>query len=228
MKNSLPPTALALLLALGTAPAIAAAEWTFSDIDRDGNRELSQDEFEQVSRAVFRSWDADTDQKLSERELYRGIFVSWDYDQNGVLDQQEYEAGSKAWFSAARPRSFAEFDLGGEGTITPDAFARGMGEAGAIEGGGADGMQYRDFHLALFGLYDSGGTGAISEDDYAAKSKSKLVGGPDTVGLTEAEPGTGSALTSGESGAAGKDFTAGNTATDRPDRKRGDHTAPAE
>lgn len=227
MKSSLPPTALALLLALGAGPSLAAAEWAFSDIDRDGDLELSQAEFEQVSRAVFRSWDADTDQKLSERELYQGIFVSWDYDQNGVLDQQEYEAGSKAWFSSARSRSFAEFDVEGEGAITPDAFARGMGEAGAIEGGGADGMQYGDFHLALFGLYDIGGTGRISEDEYAAKRESKLVGGPDTVGLTEAEPGTGSALTSGRTGAAGKDFTAGNTATGDPDRKSGGPATPA-
>jgi len=228
MKTSIPSTALALLLTLSAGPSIAAAEWTFSDVDANGDLGLSRAEFQQVSRAAFRSWDADGDQRLNERELYRGIFGAWDYDQNDLLDRPEYDTGSRAWFSSARPLSFPELDDDGDGVVSPEEFAGAMGEAGAIDGVGDEGMQYRDFHLALFGLYDAAGTGRITEDDYAAKRRSKLVGGPDTVGLTESEPGTGSALTSGESGAAGTDFTAGNTATEVPDGEPGVDAEPAE
>lgn len=211
MKSSTASTALALVMALGAGPAFAAAEWTFSDIDADGDLELSQSEFEQVSRAAFRSWDADADQRLSDDELYRGVFVSWDSNQDDRLDEQEFATGSRAWFADDRPGTFDDLDADG------DDFARGMSDAGAIEGSGPEGMQYQDFHAALFGLYDTGGRGRISQDDYASMRDSKLVGGPDTVALTEAEAGTGSALTSGETGAAGTELTAGNTATAVPE-----------
>lgn len=211
MSHTKRSVALALVLALGAGPAVAAAEWAFADIDADGSGEVSQDEFEQVSRAVFRSWDADADQRLSDDELYRGIFVSWDTDQNGSLDEEEYATGSSAWF--ADPAPFQS--LGGNATVSADDFVRVMSETDAIEGTGPEGMQFTEFHLALFGLYDTGGTGRISREDYAAKSGSKLVGGPDTVGLTET--GSGSTLTSGPDGAAGEDATAGNTATQVPD-----------
>lgn len=225
MKSSTTSTALALVMALGTGPSLAAAEWTFSDIDADGNLELSQAEFEQVSRSAFRSWDADADQRLNDEELYQGIFVSWDANQDGRLDQQEYDTGSTAWFADNRPASFDDLDADRDGAVSQGDFARGMSDAGAIEGSGPEGMQYEDFHVALFGLYDMGGTGAISSDDYAAKSDSKLVGGPDTVALTAAEPGTGSALTSDPTGAAGTELTAGNTATEVPEGDLGVDTA---
>lgn len=225
MKSSTTSTALALVMALGAGPVLAAAEWTFSDIDADGNGELSQAEFEQVSRSAFRSWDADADQRLSDEELYHGMFVSWDTNQDDRLDQQEYDIGSMAWFADNRPAAFEDLDADRDGSVSRDDFARGMSEAGAIEGSGPEGMQYQVFHAALFGLYDTGGSGQISRDDYAAKSDSKLVGGPDTVALTAAEPGTGSALTSGRTGADGTELTAGNTATDVPEGDLGVDTA---
>jgi hypothetical protein len=215
MKYTTTSSALALVLALGAAPAFAAAEWTFDDIDADGDLELTNAEFEQISLSVFRSWDADADQRLSDEEIYGGILVSWDGDQDGSLTEQEYRDGAGVWFARGGVPAFSDLDRDGDDAVTRDEFAAGMSEAGALDTG-ADGMQYQDFHAALFALYDTGGTGAIDRDDYAAMSDSRMVGGPATVALTQAEPGTGSALTAGEDGADGTEYTAGDTRTREP------------
>lgn len=73
-----------------------------------------------------------------------------------------------------------------------------------------------EFHDALFDLYDRESDDGIGEAEYAVMSRSRLIGGSATVPLTNAEPGAGSALTSGSTGAAGTDATAGDTRTEVP------------
>ncbi len=215
MKHKTSSTALALVLALGAAPAFAAAEWTFDDIDADGDLELTSAEFEQVSLSVFRAWDADADQRLSDDEVYGGVLVSWDGDQDGMLTEQEYRDGAAVWFPNGQTPAFSDLDADGDDAVSGEEFASGMSQAGALDTG-ADGMQYQDFHAALFALYDGSETGGIDQNDYAAMSDSRMVGGSSTVALTQAEPGTGSALTAGPDGAAGTELTAGDTRTREP------------
>lgn len=216
MKWSTASTGLCIVFALGVAPALAAAEWSFSDIDQDGSGEIASPEFEQITGAVFKDWDADDDQELNDAELYRGLFMSFDVDQDGALTEQEYEAGTKSWFGDEPPVAFDAMAADGTGAASSDTFTRAMSDAGAINSAGPGDMQYTAFHDALFGLYDRDGDDAIAEAEYALMSQNRLVGGPATVPLTNAESGTGSALTSGRTGAAGTDATAGDTRTDVP------------
>jgi hypothetical protein len=52
---------VALVIGIAPAPALAAFEWTYSDIDRDGNLELTKAEFERAGRGVFDAWDENRD-----------------------------------------------------------------------------------------------------------------------------------------------------------------------
>lgn len=100
LRNS---TAMALALAVLAGPAFAQAEWTFADIDQDGNLELTEREFEPVSRDAFDRLDADDDDALTEDEFAAGRdylaadgeadFAEWDADADDSVSWEEFHAG---------------------------------------------------------------------------------------------------------------------------------------
>ncbi len=77
-------TAIGLVLAITAAPVIAQTTYTFTDLDLDGNLELSQVEFDTFGREVFVAWDTDADANVDEDEFYRGVYDIWDIDRDGV------------------------------------------------------------------------------------------------------------------------------------------------
>ena len=82
-------TAMALIM-VAAAPALAQTTWTYSDIDRDGNLELSSAEFEAFGRDLFVSWDANVDQVIGEDEFYGGVYDAWNLDDDAILSEAEY------------------------------------------------------------------------------------------------------------------------------------------
>lgn len=95
LRNS---TAMALALAVLAGPAFAQAEWTFADVDQDGNLELTEREFESVSRDAFERLDTNNDDILTEDEFAQGDltadgdFAEWDADADDALDWGEFHA----------------------------------------------------------------------------------------------------------------------------------------
>lgn len=85
-------TAMVLILA-AAGPAFAQTTWSFSDIDRDGNLELSAAEFEAFGRDLFVSWDADADKVIGDDEFYGGVYDAWDVDDDDVLTDVEFATG---------------------------------------------------------------------------------------------------------------------------------------
>lgn len=113
-------TALALILALSTGTAHAAAQWSFSDIDADGNLELSSREFTAVSRDAFSQLDRNQDQMLDEQELAAG-----DRFYEGSLDLSQWDANADArvdW-DEFHERLFASYDANNDAALAEAEFA---------------------------------------------------------------------------------------------------------
>ena len=84
---------LGLALAIGTTPAFAAS---FSELDSNGNQELSRDEFYGgvADIGTYSDWDANSDGLLDENE-FNEIGGDWDYDTwdadaNAYVDPGEF------------------------------------------------------------------------------------------------------------------------------------------
>jgi hypothetical protein len=177
MRNPRASTALALVLALAPASAMAAAEWTYSDIDADGNLELTDREFEPVSRGVFAAWDDNRDERMTTGEFHDGLFTAWDADDDMNLTEQEYTEGFAAWFgSDARP-AFDEI-AGDDDLIAEDEFAEGLEEADALADFefGEEGLDAEAFDDALYGVYDRDADDIITTEEYGEFADTSLTG----------------------------------------------------
>jgi sporulation protein YlmC with PRC-barrel domain len=93
-------TTTALLLPVAS---YGQTTWTYSDIDADGNLELSDVEFERYSTGLFERYDADADGVLTSDE-YVALeqemgsfgaepFEAWDADRDGGLTADEFNTG---------------------------------------------------------------------------------------------------------------------------------------
>lgn len=113
---------LGLALAIGTTPAFAAS---FSELDSDGNQELSRDEFYGgvADIGTYSDWDANSDGLLDENE-FNEIGGDWDYDTwdadaNAYVDSGEFYDGYYASYDANEDGHWdgGEWDDAGEAGI---------------------------------------------------------------------------------------------------------------
>ncbi len=171
-------TALALLMTLGAGSAFAAAEWTFSDIDQDGNLELSNKEFEQVSQDAFRSWDTNQDQRLTSDELDGGIYASWDRDRDDRLSESEFDSGWLGWFGDDDQVAYSDLDRNGDAYLDEDEFTAGLQQSAALDDWsvGDEGVDWQNFHTALYGVYDTDRNAMVNQDEYGAYSDTYMMG----------------------------------------------------
>lgn len=168
MKTTMTSTAVAVIFALTPFAAQAAAQWSYSDVDSDGNLELTEREFEPVSRGAFAAWDANQDQRLTGDELYTGIFSAWDTDNDNMLNEAEYREGFTGWFGNDVQPQFNEL-AGDDFMLTQDEFSASLRDSDQMAGfdTGADGLDVATFHVALFETYDADDDQNIAQDEYA-------------------------------------------------------------
>lgn len=132
-------TAIALIAALGTTPALGAV-WTYDQLDKDSNQEVSTAEFNQATRQALPEWDTDSDGLLSASEFEAhhvelGIDIaepmaSWDTSGDGSLDEAEFSAGAYQAYDAdgnqvIEQAEIAETDMpaAGQASATNDTIA---------------------------------------------------------------------------------------------------------
>lgn len=164
LRNS---TAMALALAVLAGPAFAQAEWTFADVDQDNNLELTEREFEPVSRDAFDRLDANDDDALSEDEFAQARddlasdgeadFADWDSDADGTVDREEFRAGL-----------FAAYDEDDDELLAEQEFT-GLGETAMLDGStvvGERALQTDEIVSLSDWTYDDLYAGGLSVEDF--------------------------------------------------------------
>ena len=149
------------------APALAQATWTYSDIDQDGNLELSSAEFERFGRDLFVTWDANTDQVVDEDEFYVGVYNAWDVDDDDILTDAEYSEGWGTWFGDYDEVGYGDLDLDADAELTEDEFATGLGEARLYDtwADGGD-LGEEQFVTGLYDVYDADDDLVVTQAEY--------------------------------------------------------------
>jgi hypothetical protein len=187
-KSEICSTALALVLA-ASAPATAVT-WTYSDIDQDGNLELSESEFSPAASDLFAEWDANRDQVIGEDEFYSGLYDTWDADGDGELTEAEFDDGWNTWFSDMDQPDYGGLDSDGDGLLTENEFAQGFGQTQVYSEWTADGELSEDqFSSGLYDVYDIDDDDLITEAEYedVGTIKTGSTAAVGTGGLTETE-----------------------------------------
>ena len=198
MRHATTSTALALLMALGAGPALAAAEWTFNDVDQDGNLELSDREFEQVSRGAFKAWDVDQNQRITSDELNRGLYVSWDRDSDRMLSEDEFNQGWVGWFGDDNRVVYSAWDTNDDDLLDENEFNAGVRQSAALDDWnmGDQGVDWGAFHMALYNVYDQNDDKLVNQTEYGAYPGTYAVGDMAQANIgTEETAAVGQAVT---------------------------------
>lgn len=161
----------ASIAALAAAP-VAAAEWSFDDIDADGNLELTEAEFEQatVDSGLFDDWDLDDDEALSMEEYHEGVFATWDADEDALLSADEFETGFADW-DFGDDIDFSAWDADGDAHLSMSEFGAGLSdwETAATWDDDWDwdaGVTEAEFTSGAFDAYDADDDAVIAEDEW--------------------------------------------------------------
>ncbi|WP_147115257.1 PRC-barrel domain-containing protein [Tateyamaria sp. syn59] len=168
-------TAMGLALAVtGTMPALAQTTYTYSDIDTDGNLELSSVEFQNYSGELFGLWDADSDGMIVEQEFLGGLYDTWDDDADGLLTEAEYSDGWDLWFDDYETIGYGGLDR--DGYLTEDEFNDGFMEARLFDNWSDGELGQEEFATVLYGVYDSDDNLTISQVEYDATPRLETFG----------------------------------------------------
>lgn len=102
----------------------------FDSVDRDKNRLIDRDEFEDVHDQVniFGKFDVNADRKIGEDEFYAVMFEYWDTNENDSVSPGEYLAGALNWFpvNTSDLENFADIDADDDGVLTKGEFVGNM------------------------------------------------------------------------------------------------------
>jgi Ca2+-binding EF-hand superfamily protein len=161
----------ASIAALAAAP-VAAAEWSFDDIDADGDLEVTEVEFAEATGAsgLFDDWDLDGDAALSADEYHQGVFSTWDADGDELLSGEEFETGFGDW-GFGDEVDFAEWDADADEFVSPDEFGAAMGDWETTAAWDDDwdwdaGVTEAEFTSGAFDAYDADDDAVIAEDEW--------------------------------------------------------------
>lgn len=146
-------TTLFCALALGcgsstTAMRTEAAEpprAAFEAVDADADEQLDDRELFRAVEVYYDVWDHDENGRLTSDELAAGVFLCWDRNRDDRLDREELAAGVVSWMPNDGSGDFAAWDADANGSIDRQEAERGVASA------------------RLFQSYDENGDGTVTD-----------------------------------------------------------------
>lgn len=204
MSRLLASNALALVLGVASG-TVATAQQNFSDLDTNSDQQVDRKEFQQVSKSTFTDWDADSNGRISNDELYSGMFMNWDQDSNDALSQDEYRIGSEGWLGTSEQPEFSAIDEDGNGSLSRQEFNTAVEESDSFADWNTEGegMDVASFHNSMFNVFDKDRSDQVSQSDYdAVVIVTATEVSPESADSTAMQSGDTNAAVSGSGGDA--------------------------
>jgi Ca2+-binding EF-hand superfamily protein len=143
---------------------------SFVTWDKDGDKEVTKEEFEQALQEdpVVSDWDGDGDGELTDVEFENAFYKSWDINGDGIVDIDEYKDGSGAYFRSADAfGTFEDYDNDGDKELKMTEFADLSGKVYSDWDGDGDGeLTDLEFRTALYNAWDLNGDGVVDHYEY--------------------------------------------------------------
>ena len=157
------------------APVRVSQFGEFADWDKNGDGQLTREEFEWrlSDNSVFYDFDGDGDGEITELEFQTGLYNAWDTNGDQTVDTYEYRYGSAAWFAdEAFYGVFEDWDKDGDKELTMVEFREPLRRK-TIEGWDNDEsgkLNEVEFGGGIWAAWDMNGDGTVDLYEYKGES----------------------------------------------------------
>ncbi|MBJ6126816.1 PRC-barrel domain-containing protein [Microvirga splendida] len=146
-----------------------ATQWTFRNIDSDGNLELTDREFSRISGNIYTGWDANRDSRLTGNEFYTGLYGVFDENRDRRVTQNEFNRGWRNWGISDQQISYGMFDANSDGILDQNEFRTGFDRIGYYDRWDADrdgDLARNEFDTGMFDVWDADSDNALAENEF--------------------------------------------------------------
>jgi hypothetical protein len=146
-----------------------ATQWTFRNIDSDGNLELTDREFSRVSRDVYGRWDANQDSRLDRNEFYGGLYNVFDTNRDRQVTQNEFNRGWRNWGISDQHVSYGTLDGNSDGILDRNEFRTGFDRFGYYSRWDGDGngiLAQNEFNTGMYDVWDANSDNVLARNEF--------------------------------------------------------------
>jgi Ca2+-binding EF-hand superfamily protein len=147
------------------------SELTFMDFDKDGNNEISKEEFTNVFTANFYDdWNKNDDEYLDDEDFYLTVFEIWDEDNDKLLSKEEWLYGYDYYYGDYIITDYDAIDADGDGYVEYAEYASVLDDTDFYLEWDLDASEYlSDKELAegVFNHWDINKNGTLELNEYS-------------------------------------------------------------
>jgi hypothetical protein len=159
-----------------TATGAVPTQWTFRDIDRDRNLELTDREFSSVGRDIYGRWDSNRSGGLERNEFYGGLYNVFDADRDRRISRNEFDTAWGTWGRDWDQVGFDQFDAGRDGYLDRNELVGGLDRIGYYDGWDLNrdtALGESEFNTGLYDTWDADADGVLAQNEFGGFNETK-------------------------------------------------------
>lgn len=164
--------ALAGLILLSTGMALPPDDLTFDDFDKDGNALISRSEFVDVFTFNYvDDWNTTDNDYLDDEDFFQVVYRVWDVDHDNKLTDQEWKLGYENYFRNYVVARFEDIDVDDDSYIMYSEYYDLLGDTDFYAAWDFDGdLQISQAELArgVFNNWDMDNSGFLDRGEFNA------------------------------------------------------------
>jgi hypothetical protein len=153
----------------GAVTGAVPTQWTFREIDSDGNLELTSREFARVGGNVYSRWDTNRDARLDQNEFHTGLYNVFDSNRDRRISRDELDRGWSRLGITNQRASYGTFDRDGDGMLDRNEFRTGFDRIGYYDrwDANSDGwLAQNEFNAGLYDAWDMNSDRVVAENEF--------------------------------------------------------------
>lgn len=143
---------------------------SFEDFDKNNDKEISLEEFEDVFTAnYYRDWDNDDDPYLDDEDFHTGVYDAFDADDDQMLTEEEWLYGFDYYYGNYIVTDFNDLDLDDDEHISYEEYYNSLGETNFYKDWDRDAddrISEEELATGVFTIWDVDNSGALEADEF--------------------------------------------------------------
>jgi Ca2+-binding EF-hand superfamily protein len=142
----------------------------FEDWDKDHSSVIEKDEFRQVfTKYYYKDWNKSEDPYLDDEDFYSSVYRIWDLDNDDYMSEEEWVRGYEYYYGDYVVLEYMDVDIDNDGFIDYDEYYGSLADTDFFMTWDANKDNYLDeeeLANGVFEVWDRDDSGVIEKDEY--------------------------------------------------------------